>query len=82
MKGKMLTGLIATAIAVACIGTACGAKNSAAPADASSASAVASPAGPAAPPDAQSAGLRAMKNVTVTDPILNMTAYRLSIPAD
>jgi hypothetical protein len=71
MKRKLLTGLIATVSAVACIGTACGAKNAPAVGDAAP-TASGTPSG--APTGA--------KTVTINDPILNMTAFTLSIPAN
>jgi len=78
VKSKLFAGLIVAAIAVACIGTACGAKNSSAPGDTSSAGSAA----PSAAPDPQSGGARTMKSVNITDPILDMTAYTMKIPAD
>jgi hypothetical protein len=70
MKSKLVTGLVAVVIAIATIGAACGAKTS---------SAGASVGAPSAVPSDSSTGT---KVVTITDPILNMKAYSITIPAN
>ena len=70
MKSKLVTGLVAGVIAIATMGAACGAKASSAGASAGAPSAL--------PSDSSTR----TKVVTINDPILNMTAFTLSIPAN
>ncbi len=86
LKSRLLTSLIAAAVIAASVGTACGSKappieavagsSSAAPA-ASSSGAASSASGASS-----SAPATGTKNVTITDPILKMPAYTLTIPSD
>jgi len=64
MRGRLLTGLIATAIAAACIGTVCGARDLSISGDSSYGAATGT------------------RTATIIDPILNMRAYTLTIPAN
>jgi hypothetical protein len=78
LKSRLLTSLIAAAIIAASVGTACGTK--APPTDAITASSSATPSGTSAA--ASPSPATGTKNVTITDPILKMTAYTLTIPSD
>jgi hypothetical protein len=73
-KSRLVTSLIAAAIIAASVGTACGSK----------APAVDGATDTSATPSASSASAPATgtKNVTITDPILKMPAYTLTIPSD
>jgi hypothetical protein len=78
LRSKLLTGLIAAAIVAASVGTACGSK--APPIDAagdttSAASSNATSSSGASP-------ATGTKAVTITDPILKMPAYTLTIPSN
>lgn len=79
LKSRLLTSLIAVAIIAASVGTACGTK--APPIDglATSESTASSAATSAASSPAPATGT---KNVTITDNILKMPAYTLTIPSD
>src|ERR1039458_3002701 len=70
MKSKLVTGLVAGVIAIATMGAACGARSSDLGASAGAPSAL--------PSDSSTR----TKVVTINDPILNMTAFTLSIPAN
>lgn len=80
-KSRMLTSLIAAVIIAASVGTACGTK--APPIDgatsAASAPATAPSADSSATPSAPATGT---KSVSITDNILKMPAYSLTIPSD
>jgi hypothetical protein len=72
MKSKLLTSLIAVAIVGGCVGTAFGLKASPLDAVVDTSAAVASAPAPAT----------GTKDVAITDPVLKMTAYTLTIPSD
>jgi hypothetical protein len=74
LKSRVVTYLIAAAIVAASVGTACGTK--APPIDGADASASTASA------TAGSAPATGTKGVTITDPILKMPAYTLTIPSD
>nr|HEV7952513.1 hypothetical protein [Candidatus Acidoferrales bacterium] len=78
LKSKLLTSLIAVAIVAASVGTACGSK--APPLDALGDTSPAASSG--ASSSSGAAPATGTKAVTITDPILKMTAYTLTIPSD
>jgi hypothetical protein len=77
LKSKLLTSLIAVAIVAASVGTACGSK--APPLDAVDGASAEVPSGAASTSGAAAA--TGTKSVTITDPILKMPAYTLTIPS-
>jgi hypothetical protein len=79
LKSKLLTGLIAVAIVAASVGTACGSKVPPIDVADDTTSAAASNSGAAAASAVPATGT---KTATITDPILKMPAYTLTIPSD
>jgi hypothetical protein len=76
MKSKLWTSLIAAAIIAASVGTACGSKAPPVDGVADSSSAAASAASSSA------AAATGTKTVTITDQVLKMPAYSLTIPSN
>jgi hypothetical protein len=77
LNSRLLTSVIAMAIIAASVGTACGTK--APPVEALADSAAATNAPSSASPAPPAGGT---KTATITDPILKMPAYSLTIPSD
>jgi hypothetical protein len=79
MKSKLSAGMIGFVFTIACIAGACGITMPSGPGNASTAASSGSPAANSAAPSSAPVG---NKTVTITDPILNMKAYSLTIPAN